>query len=431
MDIEASLARYRDIRPPATTVKRDLELTDRKFIAAVIGPRRSGKTTYMLMLRDEIQLPATNKILINGEDINLEGITTDQLDRLEEAAFRVYRPDEAKEIVLFVDEVQNFPSWARWLRTLFDSGRYRIVVTGSTSELSTEKLPSVLRGRALNTVVLPFSFAEFLRAKRAEYSPYMPPGRAGEIASLADEFVGLGGYPTVVLTDDKNLKLRIIQELYESVIQRDMVDRLGIRKRAVMKAFMNAALGSACRPLSVQTITRWLSSQGLELGKQTAINYLDGAEAVFFILRAYPYSTRPKERRVNPKLYAVDSGFLTLVGADESKKLENQVYVELVRRRAGISYWKSRTTGREVDFVVESGDGRELIQVASSIGDPAAYQREAAALLEAAEAIGSERLTLITRSEERRLREDGKDIEVIPAWKWFLGLGREPEGAGR
>lgn len=80
-NVEAALVRYRDTRPAATTVKRDLELPDAKFISAVIGPRRAGKTTYMLLLREQIPLPASNKILINGEDVNLEGIAADRLDK--------------------------------------------------------------------------------------------------------------------------------------------------------------------------------------------------------------------------------------------------------------------------------------------------------------------------------------------------------------
>ena len=85
-------------------------------------------------------VPASNKIFINGEDINFGGITAGRLGEIEETAFRVYAPDRRHDIYLFIDEVQNFLNWARWLRTLSDSGRYKLVVTGSTSELSTDRL---------------------------------------------------------------------------------------------------------------------------------------------------------------------------------------------------------------------------------------------------------------------------------------------------
>ena len=29
-------------------------------------------------------------------------------------------------------------------------------------------------------------------------------------------------------------------------------------------------------------------------------------------------------------------------------------------------------------------------------------------------------MTIITWGEERRVSEKGRDVEVVPAWKWFL-----------
>ncbi|MDG7014038.1 MAG: ATP-binding protein [Nitrososphaerota archaeon] len=164
-----------------------------------------------------------------------------------------------------------------------------------------------------------------------------------------------------MLADGAQLKTRILQELLDTVIQRDMIERLKARKPSMLRTFVAAALGSACHPLSARSISRWLAGEGLKVGRQTALSYLDGAEDVFMIRRVYPYSKKPKERRVNPKVYALDSGFLALVGGDSSKRLENQVFVNLLRRDAAVSYWRSRTTGREAGFVV---GGKELVQVA-------------------------------------------------------------------
>ncbi len=422
LDIDLAIARYRGMTAPHAMIRREIAVEEGSFMAAIVGPRRAGKTTLMLQLMDGLSLPPSNKVFVNGEDVGFEGMTAVDLPKVEEAVFRLYRPDTAKEVRLFIDEVQRFPSWARWVRALNDSGKYRIVVTGSTSELSTDRLPSVLRGRALNTLVLPFSFAESLRARGTEAGGYMTPEKVGAVASLADEYVEYGGYPAVVLAEGAQLKLRIIQELFDTVIQRDMIERLRVRTPSALRAFVAAVLGSACRPLSARSISRWLAGEGLKVGRQTALSYLDGAEDVFMIRRAYPYSRKPRERRVNPKVYALDSGFLALVGGDLSKRLENQVFVELVRRGLAVSYWKGSASGREVDFVVEGREsGVRLVQVSSSIADAATYSREVRALLEASEELGTDRLTIVTSREEDTLREGGKTVEVVPAWKWFLG----------
>ena len=161
------------------------------------------------------------------------------------------------------------------------------------------------------------------------------------------------------------------------------------------------------------------------MGKQTAINYLDNAESVFLILRAYPHSNKPKERRVNPKLYVVDSGLLALIGADGAKKLENQGSGRAHRRGKRVSYWKSRSSGKEVDFVVDDGHGhKELIQVAYSLRDPVTSIREVDAIVEASEVFGATNLIIVTRDEEKVIQEDGKKISVVPAWRWFLWPGQ-------
>ena len=431
MDIELAVARYKGATAPKGTVRRDISVEDGGFMAAVIGPRRAGKTTFVLQFMDASPLPPSNKVYVNGEDVGFEGITQDDLPGVEEAIFRLYRPDTAKEIRLFIDEVQSFPSWARWLRTIHDSGRYKIMVKGSTSELSTDRLPSVLRGRALNSLVLPFSFPEFLRARGVGREGTMAPGGAGEVASLADEYIGYGGYPAVVLAEGVQLKMRILQELFDTVVQRDMIERLRVRSPSLLRALMVAVLGSACRPLSVRSTARWLEAQGLKVAKQTVLNYLDGAEAVFLLRRLYPYSRKPRERGVNPKVYSLDSGLLALVGADTSKKLENQVFVELVRRGTELSYWKGRASGREVDFLVgRTGGEPELVQVAASVSDPATYSRELGALREASASLGIDRLTVVTLREEKVLKEGGKEVEVVPAWKWLLREGGSA-GPGR
>ena len=428
MDIDLAVSRYKGAGAPKGTVTRDVALEDGGFMSAVIGPRRAGKTTFMLQFMDRLSLPAANKVYLNGEDVGFEGMGADGLSKVEEAVFRLYRPDANAEVRLFIDEVQRFPSWARWLRTLHDTGKYKIMITGSTSELSTDRLPSTLRGRALNALVLPFSFAEFLRARGLEPEGYLSPEKAGAVAAHADEYVAYGGYPTVVLAEGAPLKLRILQELFDTVVQRDLIERLKVRSQSQLRAFMAAVLGSACRPLSVRSISRWLETEGLKVGRQTALNYLDGAEDVFMIRRVYPHSAKPKERKVNPKVYALDSGFLALVGGDLSKRLENQVFVELVRRGSAVSYWKGRASGREVDFVVEDRGGVQLLQVSSSIGDAATHSREVGALLEASDELGAERLAIVTSGEERSLREGGKDVEVVPAWKWFLRGAGPPRG---
>jgi len=419
MNIEAAITRYLDLSPPPNAVQREVSQPSSDFIVSIIGPRRAGKTTYMLEFKEKLKIPKENKIFLNCEDINLLGIRSDDLQTLEETMLRIYSPARGYGIYLFVDEVQNIPNWERWIRTLHDSGKYKIVVSGSTSELSTHKMHSALRGRAINTLILPFSFREFLSAKKVEYAKYMPPHKQAALEHLFDEYINYGGYPSVVFSEDVNQKLLILREIFDTVIQRDIIERQGIRQFSTFRIFINSLLGSVGRQLSLRKMVNWLRSQGIEIGRQTAFNYLEAAEEVFLLYRHPPYTKRPRERLVNPKLYIVDSGILSLVSGDYSKQLENQVFVELLRRRVNMGYWLG-SSGREVDFVINKNGELTLLQVTYSLSDHETYEREISPLKEADGQLNADHLIILTKSEERKIKLGRKDIIIQPAWKWFI-----------
>jgi len=393
-------------------------LQEGNFVNAIIGPRRSGKTSLMLLYMKNLRLPKSNKVFINCEDIDFVGITASNLSKLEEAVYEVYKPDDTKDICLFIDEAQTFPQWSRWVRTLFDQRKYKIFITGSTSELSTDKLPTELRGRAINTLVLPFSFREFLRSKKIIAEKYMKTDETAEVISYLSEFLEFGGCPEVVKTDETALKNTLLSELYATVIQRDLIDKYGIRKTAVFKAFVNSLFGSACRNVSIPATVRWFDSQGIRISSVTALNYLNYGQSAFFFFLVYPYSRKIKERNTKPKLYVSDSGILGLFDKDKGKLLENTIFVELMRRHEDLHYYKTKSA--DLDFVLtKQNKPFALIQVSYSINDPTTYTRETNSLIEASNKLNCENLNIITFNEEKTIKTRGKIIKVTPAWKWL------------
>ena len=421
MNIENALIRYRNYGKNITIVKREIQIHfNPSFISAIIGPRRAGKTLFMIQLINALDVPESNKIFINGEDIDFEGISIKDLDNVEDTINKIYKIDYSKQVWLFIDEIQRFPSWSKWVRTLNDENKYRLVISGSTSELSTEKLPSELRGRALNTIVLPFSFRESLSANNITYGKYLDSQKIGEIREKFDEFMKYGGYPQVVLEKNTKLITKILGELLETVMQHDILEKRHIRNSKLLKAFINAAIGSACRQISYISLSNWLTSNGLSMTRQTAINYLSYAEEVFLFFQIFPFSNKPKMRNVNPKLYLADSGLLGLISDDKSKQLENQILIELIRRGNNVNYYLDNKS--EVDFVINNKKVTALIQVSSSLSDPVTYTRETKAIVNAAEKLKCNNLVIITENEEKTIRVGRKIIKVIPAWKWLLNL---------
>ena len=372
MNIENALTRYVDYARNLELIKRDITLREGNFINAIIGPRRCGKTSLMLLYMKSLGVEKNNKVFINCEDIDFVGITVNDLSKVEEAIYRIYKPDIKKGLYLFIDEVQTFPQWSRWVRTLFDEQKFKIFITGSTSDLSLDKLPSELRGRAINSLVLPFSFKEYLRAKKIMPQEYMKSDEIGKIIEALFDFLDFGGYPEITKNEDTILKHTLLSELYATVIQRDLIEKYSIRKTVVFKAFVNSLFGSACRNISMPTIIKWFEMQGTKISRVTALNYLNYAESAFLFFLIYPYSRKIKERNTKPKLYVSDTGILGLFDSDKGKKLENAVLIELIRRHENVYYYK--TESADVDFVsTKENRACKLIQVSYSINDPETF----------------------------------------------------------
>ena len=119
-------------------VERDREqvdFTNLTDILAIVGPRRADKTFYMYQLIQQLVRSGTARediLFVDFEDYRLTDFTPSDIDRL----LTVFHQLAGRyPSFLFFDEVQHLPRWSRVLRTLHNQGRYRIVVSGSNSEL--------------------------------------------------------------------------------------------------------------------------------------------------------------------------------------------------------------------------------------------------------------------------------------------------------
>lgn len=162
------VAEWKDYQLP-DMVDRDVKVNlEGDSIVAVVGVRRAGKT-YLLLntIKNLFGIVERNNILyVDFEDIRFTGIGGDMLYELLVAYRAMFTPVEEKKIYLFFDEIQNIDGWEKWLRGLHNRKKYKIVISGSSSALLSKEIATALRGRSINYEIYPFSFREFLRAKR-------------------------------------------------------------------------------------------------------------------------------------------------------------------------------------------------------------------------------------------------------------------------
>ena len=122
------------------------------------------------------------------------------------------------------------------------------------------------------------------------------------------------------------------------------------------------------------------------------------------------------------KVYVVDNGFVASKAFSLSNNLgrllENQVFIELVRRGYDVEktmfYYRSRND-KEVDFVLREGTRiSRLIQVCYDMSSPKTERREVDGIIECAGELKCDNLVIVTYNDKRTVEKNGYRVEVVP-----------------
>jgi len=403
-------------------VERTLKIAVADRIVTIYGPRRAGKTYYFYQL---IKDKKEKSLYLNFEDTRLIDINFKELREL----IRTYRELKGEEPeYVFFDEIQNIPKWESAIREILDTRKYKIYVTGSSSKLLSKEIASSLRGRAFSYLLLPFSFSEYLRATKIAVT-LLSRDEEAELRSRLNEYLEYGGFPEVVLNEEKD---RILKEYYDLLLFRDVIERHNLRSVSLAKFLLSFFVQNFAKEITINKIANFFHSQGKKFGKNTLYDYVDkllDSVAIFFVPRysgkIYVRSSWPK------KIYLCDLGFarISKFSKDTGRLMENCVFLELLRKVTlkpllEIYYYKN-SRGKEVDFIVKEGqEVKELIQVCFDIDQPDVRDRELRALFSASRELGCEKLIVINWNYEGKedfsAPGEKKEVIFIPLWKWLL-----------
>jgi uncharacterized protein len=410
--------RYRDIVQRDIHYPLDIPL-DRAVVLS--GPRRSGKTYLMYLGIKELLARKENKnsiLYVNFEDSRLVGAVSQDLNTLLEVFFEIY-PDRNEKTWVFLDEILVIPDWERFVRTLVDMENVNVFVTGSSSRLMSKEIATSMRGRSLTYNVYPFSFAEVLKAGKLEYEEYLSSAQMGEIIQKLEDYVKYGGFPeTVRYREEWD---RILSEIVDVTIFRDIVERYDVKNIKMLKLFLNAIFNS--KEFSIHKFYNFLKSQGYKVSKNTLYTYFGYFEDSFIVfpLKRFSYSYKNIESSIS-KMYLADNGLLSLQGIrDYGRLIENIVFIELKRRSKGDLFYYKSTSGREIDFIIKEGKKvSELIQVCYMLDDFVTKEREVKALLQGSEELRCDNLLIITWDYEAVEIVSGKNVRYVSLCKWLL-----------
>jgi predicted AAA+ superfamily ATPase len=356
------------------------------------GIRRSGKSTLQHQIRREL---GGASVVLNLEDPRLYGLGAEDF-----ATVLSVLDAEHPRASVYLDEVQEVPEWPRLVRALLDTRR-RVCVTGSTasllgreSRLEADRAPHLARGLPL---LAGSSWRSPGTSRAPPHSDHLRRGLRGRPAGRA----GPRSRPAARAPAD--------------VVHRDVTRRsLRSAHRVTLALHLLAHLG---QPLSLQALAKGL---GLPSVAQTGrlVEYLQDA----WLVLAAPRFSPSFRRRVTspPKYYAVDTGLAAASSPnptpDLGRKLENAVLLAL-RRRGASPAFAAAPHEWECDFVTKDLAIQCCVRLT-----PENRERELRGLDQAADLpgrAGKRDLLIVTLDQEDSLREGGRRIRVVPAWKWL------------
>lgn len=420
---------------PAHT-RRDVHLPGVKGkVMAVIGMRRSGKTTFLWQcLADRLKtgIPRDALLYFNFEDERLAEMTAHDLQRVIEEYYSLHPEHrDSQRVTIFFDEIQAVPGWEAFVRRLLDTEKVELFLSGSSARLLSREVATSMRGRAMEVLVHPFSLREVLRHRGVEpILPWtdLPKASRSTLDKHFRAYLAEGGFPESqgVPARDRTSLLRTYVDV---AILRDVIERHNVTNPAALRWLQRHLLGNPAGKFSVQKFFDTLKSQGLPVGKNTLHDYLAHLEDAFLVRTVSLHTASERQRMVNPrKAYPIDPGLISLYErsgrANLGHALETAVFLEL-ERRGFESYYVRTRAGYEVDFFARNPEGGTiLLQVCTDVSDPATCEREVRALAAAAEEYREATPLLLTFDPWPPHLPLPKPLHWQPAIAWLLGDGR-------
>lgn len=361
-------------------MKKIRRVMDKDIIKVITGVRRCGKSYMLDLITEELIKRGVDKkniILINFEDYHYSHIKNSE--QLDEIVIKFLKDKKDKTYLLF-DEIQNIHEWEKSINS------YRLLncdiyITGSNSKLLSTEFASILTGRTMEIKMYPFSYNEFLDYKMQDVKLDENLKDIYTI-QLFDEYYQYGGIPFVLSLDKKD-KMTYLNDIFNAIIYKDLLERYKIRDIDLLKRLIEYITDNVGNLFSSNSISKFLKHEKINLSHLTIQNYLNYLENTCLIMKVPRYDINGKKiLTVQEKYYLVDQGFIHAMATGShgnvGRILENMVYLELLRHEYTVTVGK--TGNCEIDFICTKHGIKFYIQVTQYLRDDN-YEREIRPLL--------------------------------------------------
>ncbi|MCI5734282.1 MAG: ATP-binding protein [Bacilli bacterium] len=339
------------------------------LIKIVYGMRRSGKSVILNQIMDEIKangVKENNIIYINFESLKYDFIKDakdlyEYIEKLTENDDKYY---------VFLDEIQKVENFEKGINSLRITNNYSIFITGSNSRMTLLELSTDLSGRYVSFRINPLSFKEVVELTNTKKDKY---------EELLFDIFKWGSLPQRFLFKSDDDKMSYLSSVYDSIILKDIIERLGIKDVTSFSKVLQYILDTEAKEFSRDNVIEFLKKEHHEIANDTLYNYLEALTSTFIMNKVYRYDLHGKSilKTLN-KYYANDLGIKQIKTTGDninySISLENIVYNDLIGKDYKV--YIGKTKKGEIDFVATKNNITKYIQVCYKLEEESTIERE-------------------------------------------------------
>lgn len=309
----------------------------------IYGPRQVGKTT---LLQDFLAATKLKYKLDSGDNIQTQHILGSQ-------DFNLIREYAQGYELVAIDEAQRIKNIGLGLKIIVDQmPGIKVIATGSSSFELSGQIGEPLTGRKITLTLYPVSQIEL----SSLFNTY-------EIKSKLEEWLIFGGYPEVVAVGDKTEKIRLLEEIVQAYLLKDILSMEKVKSAKILLDLLRLLAFQIGSEVSLTELARQIG-----IDYKTVARYLDLFEKSFVIynLRGFSRNLR-KEITKKSKYYFYDNGVRNAVISnfnnlelrnDAGMLWENFLFIERLKKRAyqdiyANNYFWRTWDQKEIDLVEE------------------------------------------------------------------------------
>ena len=341
----------------------------KSLIKILCGLRRSGKSVILTQIMDEIKknnVEEDHIVYINFELLDYSDITTakDLYNYVKNLV------KDKKTYYLFLDEVQKVQDFEKGINSLRATDQFSIFITGSNSKMTFLELSTDLSGRYVSFRINPLSFKEVVELTNTPQNKYK---------DLLLDIFEWGTLPQRFLFENADSKQNYISDVYDSILLKDVVDRLGVTDITSFNKILQYVLETETREFSATNVLEYLERNNCKVATDTLYKYIDALCSTFIMNKVYRYDIQGKNvlKSLN-KYYATDLGVKRIKTNSKevnySQSFENIIYNELINK--GYEVYIGKSNKGEIDFIASKNNKIKYIQACYTLSSEKTIKRE-------------------------------------------------------